>query len=191
MNMDDNAIIELYFNRDEKAIKLTREKYGVYCYTISHNILLNREDAEECVNDTYLKVWNSIPPKRPNVLRLYLAKITRNLSLDRYDERFAEKRGGGETKLALDELSECVSGSYNIEGELMERQLENSIKAFLSRLSELDRTMFLRRYFYLEPHADVAKAFGISAHGLSVKLDRIRKKLRKHLEKEGYFNDRQ
>ncbi len=188
--MDDKRLIELYFKRDEDAIRLTQEKYGAYCFKVANNILASREDAEECVNDTYLKAWNTIPPQRPNVLKLFLARITRNLSIDRYEKRAAEKRGGGETELAIEELSECVAGSSSVEGEVMRLQLEKSIDRFISDLPERERAMFLRRYFYLESHSEMAERFGIDPHALSVILDRTRKKLRKHLKKEGFINDR-
>ena len=189
--MDDNKLLDMYFARDESAIRLTQERYGAYCFTVANNILSNREDAEECVNDTYLKAWNTIPPKRPNVFRLYLARIARNLSLDRYEKRMAEKRGGGETALAVEELSELTACSVSVEGEIMKRELERSVASFLKSLPERERTMFLMRYFYLTPCEDIAERLGVSRDSLYSSLARIRKKLKKHLEKEGYYNDRQ
>lgn len=190
-DMDDLKLLELYFNRDEDAIKHTQEKYGNYCFSVANNILSDREDAEECVNDTYLKAWNTIPPQRPNVFRLFLARITRNLSLDRYDRRMTQKRGGGETELAIEELSECIEGSSTVEGEIMKRELENAMKRFIRGLDKTDRIVFLRRYFYLEPNTKIAQSLDMSADSIAAVLNRIRKKLRKNLEKEGYFNDRQ
>ncbi|MCR5808646.1 MAG: RNA polymerase sigma factor [Clostridiales bacterium] len=189
--MDDIKLLELYFNRDEEAIKQTHVKYGDYCFAVANNILSNREDAEECVNDTYLKAWNSIPPQRPKVLRLFLARIARNMSLDRYEKRMTQKRGGGETELAIEELSECIGGSASVEGEIMKKELENTVKRFIKSLNERDRTVFLRRYFYLEPNPKIAQRLDMSSDSIAAVLNRIRKKLRKYLEKEGYFNERQ
>ncbi len=188
--MDDRQLIELYFARDESAIKLTADRYGKYCFAIANNILASREDAEEIVNEAYLRAWNSIPPQRPAVFRLFLARITRNLSLNRYEKRNAKKRGG-EAELALEELAEFTVGTVNIEGELMEHELEKTINAFLNRLPKRERTIFLRRYFRFESNEEIGKYFGSSAASIAVSLSRTRKKLRKHLEKEGYFNDRQ
>ncbi len=184
--MDDRQLIELYFARDESAIKLTADRYGKYCFAIANNILASREDAEEIVNEAYLRAWNSIPPQRPAVFRLFLARITRNLSLNRYEKRNAKKRGG-EAELALEELAECTVGTVNIEGELMEHELKKTINAFISGLPERERAIFLRRYFRFESNAEIAERFGVSVNNLAVALSRTRKKLMKHLEKEGYF----
>lgn len=121
--MEDREIVNLYWERNSNAIKETASKYGGYCKAIAKNILGNNEDAEECVNDTYLNTWNSIPPNRPNVLSTYLGKITRNLSFDRFRHRHADKRGGGEIELVLDELGECVSGADSVEQEVEKKEL--------------------------------------------------------------------
>ncbi|MBR6006705.1 MAG: RNA polymerase sigma factor [Clostridia bacterium] len=184
--MDDRELIELYFARDESAIKLTADRYGKYCFAIANNILASSEDAEEVVNETYLRAWNAIPPQKPAVFRLFLARITRNLSLNRYEKRNAKKRGG-EAELALEELSECTAGSVSVDGELMKHELEKAVNVFLDGLPERERSIFLRRYFRFESNAEIAERFGISVNNLAVALSRTRKKLRKHLEKEGYF----
>ena len=188
--MDDRELIELYFARNEDAIKLTSEKYGKYCFAVAENILGNAEDAEEVVNETYLRAWNAIPPQRPNVFRMFLARITRNLALNRYEKRMAKKRGG-EAELALVELSECTAGSVPVDGELMRRELEQAVNAFLDGISERERSIFLRRYFRFESNSEIAEKFGVSPANVAVILSRMRKKLWKHLEKEGYINDRQ
>jgi RNA polymerase sigma-70 factor (ECF subfamily) len=187
--VDDSKLIELFFKRNEDAIRLTHEKYGGYCFAVANNILANREDAEECVNDAYLAVWNSIPPQRPKVFRLFLARITRNLSLNRYEKRAAKKRGG-EAELALEELAECVKDSVSIESEVMAKELAEAVDGFLDTISRRDRGIFLYRYFYYESAEAIAKRFGSDPEKIYSILFRTRAKLRKYLEKEGYFNDR-
>ena len=129
-DLEDHAIVALYWAREERALEETDRKYGSYCRTISNNILRNREDAEECVNDTYMRAWNAMPPQRPAILSSFLGKIARNLSLDRYKARHAEKRGGGSLPLALDELGECIPGQNGVEQALAEAELARSIDRF-------------------------------------------------------------
>lgn len=145
--MEDREIVNLYWERNSNAIKETASKYGGYCKAIAKNILGNNEDAEECVNDTYLNTWNSIPPNRPNVLSTYLGKITRNLSFDRFRQRHADKRGGGEIELVLDELGECVSGADSVEQEVEKKELIRAINSFLDTLSQEKCNIFLCRYW--------------------------------------------
>lgn len=144
--MEDREIVNLYWERNSNAIKETASKYGGYCKAIAKNILGNNEDAEECVNDIYLNTWNSIPPNRPNVLSTYLGKITRNLSFDRFRHRHADKRGGGEIELVLDELGECVSGADSVEQEVEKKELIRAINSFLDTLSQEKCNIFLCRY---------------------------------------------
>ena len=184
--MEDQQIIELYFQRDEAAIAESKIKYGAYCTTIAGNILHRTEDAEECVNDTWLRAWNVIPPQRPVRLKLFLAKIVRNLAFDRYKHRNTEKRGGGELSAVLDELSECVADTADVEGELQSRALRSSLNAFVSELSAKERNIFVRRYFYADSMDAIARELGMTANSCSVTLSRIRKKLRLHLEQEGF-----
>lgn len=185
--MDDNQIIALYFSRAESAIRETEKKYGNYCLSLASHILRDREDAKECVNDTWLRAWNAIPPARPSQLRLFLAKITRNLSFDRLKERLAKKRGGGEVIAALEELQECVSGSSDVETELEFQELTDSINRFLHTLPGRECSIFLRRYFYVEPVGDIAKRYAVKESNVLVILSRTRKKLCAYLEKEGYI----
>ncbi len=145
--MEDREIVNLYWERNSNAIKETASKYGGYCKAIAKNILGNNEDAEECVNDTYLNTWNSIPPNRPNVLSTYLGKITRNLSFDRFRHRHADKRGGEEIELVLDELGECVSGADSVEQEVEKKELIRAINSFLDTLSQEKCNIFLCRYW--------------------------------------------
>lgn len=145
--MEDSAIIGLYWERNEQAIQETDVKYGPYCHTIAYNILENQEDSEECVNDTWLRAWNSMPPQRPNYLRLFLGKITRNLSLDVWKNKQAGKRGGGELALALDELTECVADTKDVEGALQAKELAETIERFLHTLPKRDRELFFAALF--------------------------------------------
>lgn len=182
---DDNTIIELYWARDQEAIDLTADKYGDYCYTVAWNILEDQEDSEECVNDTWMKTWNSIPPERPGRLRPFLAKITRNLSLDRYRANHAQKRGKGQLPLVLEELSECISSS-SVEAEIEVRELSECINTFVKSLEQRDRNIFIRRYFYTEKTGDIAAKYHLTDDVVRKSLSRSRKKLAVHLQKEGY-----
>ena len=141
--MEDQGIIALFFDRSEQAIEETDKKYGGYCYSIAYNILSNREDSEESVSDTYLAAWNTIPPRRPNFLNAFLAKMTRHISIDRWRKLSAKKRGGGEIILALDELEECVD-SHNVETELAKKELTRVLNMFLSSLTEFLRADHIR-----------------------------------------------
>lgn len=186
--MDDERIIKLYFNRDEDAIARTSEKYGPYCFRVAENILYDHMDSEECVNDTWLKTWDSIPPKRPQVLKIFLAKITRSLAFNRYTAKYAKKRGGGEIALVLDELSECIgTGDPASEFELCE--LGETVNEFLKSLPETDRNIFLRRCFYTESVEQVAKRYSMTGAAVMNRLSRTRKKLKQYLMKEGFLNE--
>src|SRR5699024_9010412 len=160
--MEDGMIIELYWAREERAIEESDRKYGRYCLSIARNIVGREEDAEECVNDTWLRAWNAMPPQRPNVLSAFFAKLTRNLSLDRWRRQRAAKRGGGQTELALQELEECVPDRRRPDEALEAAETARLISAFLRRQGELDRKLFVRRYFYLESLADLGARFGLT-----------------------------
>lgn len=184
--MDDAQIVEMYWQRNENAIRETSTKYGAYCSSIAFGILSDKEDAEECVNDTWLRAWNAMPPDRPGRLRLFLAKITRNLSFDKFRSKAANKRGGGEMTLALEELGECVSGMSNVEFEFYERELEKSVNSFLYALPKRESDIFLRRYFYVESSSEIAGRYGLKESNVTVILSRTRQKLKLYLRKEGY-----
>lgn len=184
--MDDQSIVELYWSRSENAISETDIKYGRYLNSISYNILTNHEDAQECVNDTYHNAWNAMPPDRPSVLSTFLGKITRRLSIDRWRRLNAEKRGGGELTLALDELENCVSGSGNVENEIERRELAKLFNSFLDTLPVTERRVFLCRYWYMDSIQSIAVQFGFSQSKVASMLHRTRAKLRTVLEKEGY-----
>lgn len=183
--MKDNEIIGLYWERNEAAITATAEKYGSYCHTISYNILHSNADAEECVNDTYLGAWKSLPPQRPDRLSTYLGKITRNLSLDRFKQYNAEKRGRGQTALMLSELDDCVPAKMDVEQSVDEMVLVESLNQFLYAQPEQKRNIFIRRYWYLYPIRDIAKYYGMSESKTASLLFRMRNELKEHLEKEG------
>lgn len=184
--MDDSQILQMYLLRDECAILETDKKYGSYCTCLANRILENHQDAEEVVEDTYLQTWNSIPPKQPVSLRLYLAKITRNLSFSKYRAKTAQKRGGGELELALDELSECVGTSDTAREHLEGKELAATIQSLLLTLSKRDRDVFIRRYFFVESVDEIARQYGIQVSNVHMILSRVRKKLKDHLIQEGY-----
>ena len=187
--MEDTAIIDLYFERNEKAIEETDRKYGNYCYTVADNVLNNREDSEECVSDTWLRAWNSMPPKRPSVLRAFLAKITRNLAFDRYRARNAAKRGSGMMEAVLDELWECadVTGNWNAEEAYEAKELKEAINRFANSLPERECSLFVRRYFFVEAIPDIAKRYQMTENNVTVSLSRTRKKRRKYLTEGGFI----
>lgn len=185
--MNDENIVALYWQRDERAIEETAEKYGAYCFGIAHQLLGNTLDAEECVNDTYQAAWNSIPPNRPQVLSTYLGKITRRISLKVWRGRDAQKRGCGETALSLEELRECIPDSREVDAELSARELTNIINAFLLELPIQERRVFIRRYWHGFSIKEICGQFGFSKSKAESMLHRTRKKLRKRLEKEGYL----
>lgn len=185
--MEDSQIIELYWQKNGDAISETAGKYGPYCFAIAENILHNAEDSEECVNDTWLRAWNAIPPQRPGALRIFLAKITRNLAFNRFHARNAEKRGGREIALVLDELEDCLGGGADAEAAYEAKELRRCIRHFVRSLPERDGNVLVRRYFFAEPVADIAKRYGLSENNVMVILSRTRRKLKAHLLKEGYL----
>ena len=184
--MEDVKIVQLYWDRNESAITETSTKYGSYCTSIAQNILGNHEDALECVNDTYLNAWNSIPPHRPNILSTFLGKITRNLSFNKYKRDHAHKRGDGQIPAVLDELGECVSGKDDVQATVEYHELVRAIDEFLDSLSPQKRSIFVCRYWYNDSITDIAKQFHMRENTVSMKLRRIRAKLQKYLVERGY-----
>lgn len=185
--MDDAQIIELFFNRDERAIRETMYAYGNYCRTVACSILPDPEDAEEAVADTWLKAWETIPPQNPKYLRLYLGKITRNLALSIWRRNNAYRRGGGQVELALEELGECISSDGYPEQWVNIRELEKAITKFLKTETATRRAVFLRRYFYMEEIPAIAGRYALKESNVRMMLARTRKKLRKFLMQEGYM----
>jgi RNA polymerase sigma-70 factor (ECF subfamily) len=176
--MQDGQIVELYFARKEEAIAATSAKYNSYCMQIAMNILHNREDSEECVNDTYLAAWNSIPPQRPEKLAAYLGRLTRNLSLNRYKSMNAARRGGGELALSLNELDECIADNS---AEQNAEDTGRLISEFLYTQHKETRQVFVRRYFYNDSLADIADRFGMSDSKVKSMLHRTRLALKAYL----------
>lgn len=186
--MRDEGIIELYFARSERAIDETRAKYGRYCSALALRLLGVPEDAEECVQDTYLAAWNAIPPERPSVLRVFLGRITRNLSISRYRRSRAAKRYSP-MELQLDELADCVPAETSVEREIERRELGRLISAWLDGLSKEDRDLFIRRYWYAETPEELGRGLGVKPNTVSQRLRRLRLSLRDKLEKEGFDHE--
>ena len=184
--MDDAQIVQLYWDRDEQAIPATSEKYGNYCTSIAMNILGNQEDAEECVSDTYLNAWNAMPPHRPGILPTFLGKITRNLSFNRYKHNTADKRGGGELPVVLEELSDLVSGRDDVEQAFDQTELTKAIDTFLDGLSPKKRSIFISRYWYTDSISEIAVRHNMSDGAVSMALNRIRLKLHNYLLERGF-----
>ena len=185
--MEDHQIIDLYFQRNEQAIRETAQKYGPYCHTIALNILQNSADAEETVNDTYIGAWRSIPPHRPAQLSTYLGKITRRLALKRWKSSRARKRGGGEVVLALEELAGCIPSDLDVESRMEAADLGRILNRFVRQLPQPERQVFVCRYWYLDPIDHIAQRYGFTRSKVKSMLSRTRAKLYTHLQKEGYL----
>ena len=186
--MEDGKIVELYWQRDERAIEESDKKYGAYCRTVANNILQNDSDAQECVNDTYLCAWNAIPPEKPSVLSTFLGKLTRRISIDRFRRRGAGKRGGGTLAAALDELDECVSSTEETpESALDKKLLAEVMDSFVSSLKDDEMRVFVRRYWYVEQIEKIAHDCGFTQSKVKSMLSRTRAKLRERLCEEGFL----
>ncbi len=187
--MDDTEIIDLYWTRSESAISETAKKYGSYCRSIAFRILHNDQDSEECVNDTWLGAWRSMPPERPAVLAAFLGRLTRNQALNRYKADHAEKRGGGEVALALEELRECVPTGNDVEQALDDATLSEALNRFLASLPKEQRVIFVRRYWHLHTIQEIASGCGASVSKVKMSLLRSRQGLRDYLQKEGFLDE--
>lgn len=183
--MEDKKIVDLYWARSEIAISETANKYGRYCYFIAHNILCNKEDSEECVNDTYMRAWNSMPQHRPSVLKTFLGKITRNLALNRYKSLTAEKRNLGQVPVVLEELHDCIPGIDNTAHIADDLALVEILNRFLGSMLPEQRKIFMRRYWYLCPVKEIAAGLGVSESKVKMSMLRSRNELKNLLEKEG------
>ena len=182
--MEDERIIRLYWERNESAIRETETKYGKYCYTVAYNILHSHEDSDECVNDTWHGAWNAMPPEKPSKLQCFLARITRNIAIDRYRYDGAQKRGA-ETEIVIDEYLECIpSGEISVEDEFM---LKQAINGFLASLDTKTRVIFMRRYWYAMSVKEIADGMHLSENNITVILHRTRIKFKHYLMKEGIF----
>ncbi len=184
--LDDGRIVELFFARSEDAIGALTDKYGEACHRLAYQIVSNVSDAEECVNDAYLGVWNTVPPTRPDPLSSYLYKIVRNLSIKRYRHNTAKKRNS-HYDLALDELAECIPHRETAETKVAAKELGEAINRFLATLDQESRVLFVRRYWYADSPAMLGKRFRITAHHATVRLSRIRQKLKDYLSDQGFM----
>ena len=182
--MTDAEIINLFWNRDQSAITQSANQYGNYCYSIANGILNNSEDTEECLNDTWNRAWNAMPPQRPNKLSLFLGKITRNLAFDRYKMNTAQKRGGPELTFVLNELDDCIPSSVSVEQTIEDYELERIINRFLRTLPERECNIFLLRYWYNKTLSEIGIRFSMKDNNVKASLFRSRKKLKIFLENE-------
>lgn len=178
--IDDEKIIDLFFERDQQGIRELDIKYGKICHSLSYNITNSKQDAEECVNEAYLGAWNAIPPTRPNPLLSYIVKIVRNISLKIYWRKQAAKRSGN-YKIALEEIEGCIAGPQNVEDEIEARELARIIEEFLDTLTLENRVIFMRRYWFADSYKDIAELVGLTEKNISVRLTRIREKMKQYL----------
>ena len=184
--MQDERIVELYWQRDESAIQETEQKYGSYLTKIAYNILSDLEDSKESVNDTYMKAWNSMPPHKPNILSAYLGKITRQVSIDILRERSSLRRQASEYATSLDEIGDCIPAGETPEQAMELQFLANAIAAYLRTLSPQARNTFVGRYYFMDSIRDITEYYGMSKSKVESMLHRTRKGLKAYLEKEGY-----
>jgi len=185
--LEDLQIIDLYWKRSESAITETDAKYGKFCYGLAMNVLANREDAQECVSDTYFAAWNALPPNRPTYLMAFLGKVTRRIAIDRWRGLSAQKRGSGQTALCLEELAECADRGPSVEDAAVSKEACAALNRFLDQLPKEERTIFVRRYFLMDPIGDIGASFGYTEDKVRSMLHRTRKKLYGKLTKEGYL----
>ncbi len=183
--MEDEQIVDLYWQRSDLAISETNQKYGRYCHTIAYNICGTDEDAEECVNDTWLRAWNLMPDQRPAILSAFLGRITRNLAIDCIKAKHRLKRGGGEAVLALEELEECIPGGTDPEHILEQKELEKAIGRFVTELPRTEKMIFILRYWHIASIDELAEKLHFSKGKIKSSLFRTRRKLRAYLQKEG------
>lgn len=184
--MEDQELMELFYVRSERAVRQMQDQYGGYFTQIARNILQDRRDAEECVNDALLAVWNTVPPQRPKPLLTYACRIVRNLAIKKYHFNRAQKRNS-HYDVALDELEECIQAKNTVEGEYAVKETAEAINRFLEGLEKQNRRMFVRRYWFADSLTDMAETFHLSERNVSLRLLRIRKRLKKYLEKEGIW----
>ncbi len=183
--LDDSEIIQLFYERSEQAIAALQKKYADILFSVSYNILKNRMDAEESVNDVYLAVWNTVPPQNPDPLLTYLIRIVRNISIKRYHKNSAIKRNSY-YDIALSELENSLSDIESVEEKYEVKELAETINTFLDKIDKKNRRIFVRRYYFADSIEEIAKKFSLSENNVSVRLHRLRNKLKKYLEKEGY-----
>lgn len=187
-NISDEEIIQLYWDRDEKAIQATDNKYGKYLYVITYNILRDNMDCEECLNDTYLCTWNKIPPQRPSVFQNFLSKIARDVAVDKYRKNTASKRVPSELISSLDELDECVPSTSSVEEEMLLREMSRLLNKYLRECGRRDEFIFVCRYYYADSISYIAEMLNVSESTVFRDLAKLRKGFQQILEKEGFLN---
>lgn len=188
--MDDQIIISLFEKRDESAVSNVYQKYGNYCFQIAWNILKNEEDTKECINDTWMKVWDSIPPQKPHILSAFLAKIVRNLALDKYRKMNAQKRHTFLLSQPIEELEEVIASEHCLDENLNHQSLVTEINQFLAAQKQIDRIIFVRRYFFMDDLKQIEKIVSCKESTIKGKLFRMRKQLKQYLIQEGLYNER-
>lgn len=188
-HLPDEEIVELYWNRDEKAITATDDKYRQFLFTIAYNIVHDNLDCEECLNDTYLGTWNRIPPTRPNVFQAFLSRIMRNIAVNRYKHNTAAKRVPSELTVSLEELEHCMRSDLTVEEEIAIKRLGDALNDYLCALPERDRLVFMCRYYYADKVIEIADMLGISRNTVTKYLDNIREGLKEHLIEEGIWHE--
>ena len=188
-HLPDEEIVELYWNRDEKAITATDDKYRQFLFTIAYNIVHDNLDCEECINDTYLGTWNRIPPTRPNVFQAFLSRIMRNIAVNRYKHNTAAKRVPSELTVSLEELEHCMRSDLTVEEEVAIKRLGDALNDYLCALPERDRLVFMCRYYYADKVIEIADMLGISRNTVTKYLDNIREGLKEHLIEEGIWHE--
>lgn len=184
--MDDEAILDLYWDKNESAIRETEKKYGAYCRSIAFHILRDKADTEETLNDTWMKTWDAIPPQRPNVFSVWLGTVTRNLSINRLRRADAKKRKAHRLELSYEELQECVPDQNSLEDRITAGELGALLDTFLRQIPLKDRCVFLRRYWYMDTGREIAHRYHMTEAGVKSNLHRTRVKLKDFLQKEGY-----
>ncbi|MCM1308980.1 MAG: sigma-70 family RNA polymerase sigma factor [Butyrivibrio sp.] len=184
--MDDSKIVDLFLERSEKAIVELSNKYGSMCMKLAMNLLNDRQDAEECVNDAYFGVWNSIPPQKPKILVSFVNRVVRNISINRYKKNNADKRKGN-YDLCIEELEGCIASQNSVEDEIAESELSSYIDEFLDSLNKVNRMLFVRRYWYMDDYGDISEMSGLKEGTVRVRLSRIKANLKVFLERRGVF----
>ena len=183
--MEDRQIVELYWQRSEQAVAETDRKYGRYCEAIAYAVCSDRQDAEECVNDTWLRAWNAMPDKRPTALGAFLGRITRNLAINLFERKNRQKRGGGQMTVALEELEDCIPGREDPQRQVELEELRQAVGRFVAELNETEKVVFTARYWYLKSVEEIAGRMGFTQSRVKSLLFRLRRRLGRYLEEEG------
>lgn len=187
INIEDRELIDLFERRDQQVIQAVSQKYGALCISVAKNILGDSRDAEECLNEALWKAWDSIPPNKPKLLSAFLAKITKNIAINKYRAMHREKRGNGEIGLVWEETEDFIFDNRSVEEDAERREILSAINGFLKNLPSKKRKIFVRRYWYCDSISKIAADYGITENNVSVTLNRTREALKKHLQKRGFL----